>query len=516
MKIRRYLFLVVAFVVLAALAPGELNAAPRANVAGAFDYKIEPSVRAALAQGGSKRILVILAQQADLSGADKLNTKAEKGRYVFEQLRAVANRTQPVIRARLDRLGLKYSAHYLVNMFEVDSATLPAAQEIASLKGVGQITGDEDIPMGRPVSRGPLAPQTNAANGIEWNIQKINAPQVWAQGFTGKGIVYGIADTGVQWDHPALKSHYRGWNNQTGKATHSYNWWDAIHNSVGGNGPNPCGYNNVAPCDDHGHGTHALGIGIGGDSSNKIGVAPGAKWIGCRNMDQGTGRASRYIECFEFFLAPWDKNGKNPNPNKAPDVVSNSWGCPLGPPPGGERCSADSILTATHALRAAGIFVVAAAGNDGNGCHSVDAPPANYNAATTVGATDSGDVLVSFSSRGPVKIDGSNRLKPDLSAPGEDVRSAYPHNTYVAMSGTSMAAPHVAGAVALLWNARPALRGNVGATEKALFNSANRNITLPGGDPHPNCGGTGVSVIPNNLFGYGRLDVLAALNSVAP
>jgi subtilisin family serine protease len=309
----------------------------------------------------------------------------------------------------------------------------------------------------------------------------------------------------VQWNHPALIQHYRGYKRKTGQVIHSYSWWDAIHSSIAG-GNNACGYNSPEPCDDFGHGTHTMGTLAGGVDVHQIGVAPKARWIACRDMDNGTGRPSTYIECFQFFLAPWDEHGNNPDPAQAPDVVSNSWGCPPS-----ELCSPDSLELATENVRAAGIFVSVSAGNAGSECSTVSDPSAIYDASTTVGATDSGDNLADFSSRGPVTVDNSNRRKPDLSAPGVNVWSAFPPNRYVKLSGTSMAAPHLAGAVALLWQAKPALRGDVDATENALFASADPNVHLLN---NQNCGGTAPTDIPNNLFGYGRLDVWKAYRSV--
>ena len=131
----------------------------------------------------------------------------------------------------------------------------------------------------------PAAPQ-----GVEWNVQKIGAPAVWALGFTGQGLVYANADSGVTWDVPALQSHYRGWDGTA--ANHNYNWWDAVHSDVSGNGSTPCGFDSKVPCDDDTftsitHGTHTMGTAVGDDGAgNQIGVAPGAKWIGCRNQDE--------------------------------------------------------------------------------------------------------------------------------------------------------------------------------------------------------------------------------------
>jgi subtilisin family serine protease len=152
-------------------------------------------------------------------------------------------------------------------------------------------------------------------------------------------------------------------------------------------------------------------------------------------------------------------------------------------------------------------MMVVAAGNSGSTCSTISDPPAIYDAPYTIGALTNGtDTIASFSSRGPVTADGSNRLKPDLSAPGTNVRSSTRSsvNAYVNLSGTSMATPHVAGAVALLWSARPTLLHDVTATEAVLNDSAVHILSN-------NCG-TGAAVSPNYAYGYGRLDIKAAVD----
>ncbi len=167
----------------------------------------------------------------------------------------------------------------------------------------------------------------------------MKAPDLWNLGFTGTGIVVGNQDTGMRWTHDALKPHYRGWDGAN--ADHNYNWHDSIHADINGNGTNPCGFNAMAPCDDHGHGTHTTGTAVGDDGAgNQIGVAPGAKWIGCHNMDEGVGRPETYTECFQWFIAPTDLAGQNADPTKRPHVMNNSWGCPTS-----ELCAADSLQT---------------------------------------------------------------------------------------------------------------------------------------------------------------------------
>jgi hypothetical protein len=314
-------------------------------------------------------------------------------------------------------------------------------------------------------------------------------------------MVIGNQDTGMRWTHNAIKGKYRGWNGVT--ADHNFNWHDSIHTGGGS-----CGANSAFPCDDQGHGTHTTGTTSGDDGSgNQIGVAPGAKWIGCRNMDQGNGTPATYSECFQFFIAPTDLNGNNPNPALRPHVMNNSWGCPVS-----EGCTTRAELeTVVNNSQAAGIFVVVSAGNSGPNCSTVSDPPAIYDASFSVGAFDINNTMASFSSRGPSTFYTPNILKPNISAPGVTVRSCTrtSDTSFGNMSGTSMAGPHVVGVVALLWSARPALVRNIAATKAVLQSTANPSVTVTA----QTCGGTPSTQIPNNSFGYGRVDALAAYNA---
>jgi hypothetical protein len=198
----------------------------------------------------------------------------------------------------------------------------------------------------------------------------------------------------------------------------------------------------------------------------------------------------------------------------APHVVSNSWGCPYW-----EGCSADTLESAFEAMRAAGIMMVVAVGNEGPACITADVPPANSDANFAVGATtDAGDV-VGFSSRGPV--DGL--IKPDVTAPGASVRSSVPGGDYANSPGTSMATPHVAGVVALLWSADPTLIGDIDATETLICQTARPRpvdsvCTVEEGafaaatlDPICACGE--VVGVPNNVYGCGFIDAGAAVQA---
>ena len=460
--------------------------------------KIAPYVVEHTANGQQAEFIVVLADQADLSAAAVIATKAEKSRFVRDALWNKAQMTQGPILQWLRGRGIEHRSFYIVNALWV-KGDRALAEALAARPDVARVEGNPRVQNFRHGLRPVDAPsQPNAADTIEPGVNYTHAQDVWALGFTGQGVVVAGADTGFRWTHNAIKPHYRGWDGVT--ANHDYNWHDSIHDSSG----NPCGNDSPFPCDDAGRGTHTLGTAIGDDDAgNQIGMAPGAQCIGCRNMDAGVGTPARYIECMEFFLAPYPVGGdpSQGDPTKAPDVTTNSWICPssLG-------CSPTTLQSAVEGQRAAGIEMVAGAGGSGSDCSTVTDPPAIYDASYTVGALNTGfDIIASFSSRGPVTVDGSNRIKPDITAPGTNTRSGYntSDNSYAILSGTSMSTPHIAGAVALLWSAHPELRTDLDATEGTLNNSAVHISSTACGDPGP----------PNNVYGWGRVDVLAAVNT---
>jgi serine protease AprX len=467
--------------------------------------KIAPWVLDQSAKGQPVECLVVLRDRADLTGAARFTGKEDKGRFVRDTLFTNAQRSQRGLLQWLGEQGVEHRAFYIVNAIWVKAdrniiEQLAARAEVERIDANPRIkndltpqpTDEEIAATVAAAARAKAAPEA-----IEAGVNFIRAPEVWAQGFTGQGIVIGGADTGVNWLHNALKNQYRGWDGAS--ANHNFNWHDSIHSGGG-----VCGANTTAPCDDDDHGTHTLGTALGADGgTNQIGVAPGAKWIGCRNMDEGNGTPATYIECMEWFLAPYPVGGTTAqgDPAKAPDITTNSWGCPAS-----EGCSPLTLQAAVDAQRAAGILMVVAAGNSGSSCSTVSDPPSFYASSYTVGAfSSSTGTIASFSSRGPATADGSNRLKPEISAPGVSVRSALRSGGYGSLSGTSMATPHVAGAIALLWSARPNYKRQIQQTIDLLNQSAvDVNSTL--------CGSSGV---PNNIYGWGRLDIKAAVDAAA-
>jgi serine protease AprX len=453
---------------------------------------------------GPMRILVILSEQADLRGVERLASKEARGRFVYDRLRKAAIRSQGPLVSAIQKRGFSIRRHYLLNMLSIEDASRGLILELAARPDVKRIVADPLI-RNRLPGQGEDDGEIQTGSGPEANLKRVGADKVWSElKVKGEGIVVAGQDTGVQWDHPALKAHYRGVQGDT--VTHEYNWHDAIHKPLAADRSNRCGYELKAPCDDQDHGSHTMGTIVGDDGAgNQVGMAPGAKWIACRNMDAGTGAPSTYIECFEFFLAPYSQ-GADPlvdgKPELAPHVINNSWGCPKS-----EGCEGKEILPVVEALKKAGILVVASAGNDGSACSTIQDPPAFYTDTTlSVGAMDHRtDKIASFSSRGPSTFDGG--LGPDVAAPGVSIRSSVPGGSYASTwwSGTSMAGPHVVGEVALLWSAAKSLIGKIDETTRIIRASALPTQTTE------SCGNVPGNSSPNNTFGYGIIDAYQAV-----
>lgn len=426
------------------------------------------------------RLFVILKDQADISDIAEIQNRDERLTAAYQRLTEHANETQAGLRSFFDKAGVEYTPYYLENAIEVRGGSL------IRLYLLTRPEVDRVIPSPRlravPEDSPAFESATDVEVNVQWNIAMIGADKVWSEfNVTGEGIVVGQSDSGVDGNHPAIHKQYRGFNKGD-----DYNWFDPWDGTT-------------SPNDEGGHGTHTMGTILG---TNGIGVAPGAQWIGCVNLDRNLANPALYLDCMQFMLAPFPHGGdplKDGDPTQAAHVMNNSWGCPTL-----EGCDPNALLYAVDNLRYAGIFVVVSAGNDGPMCETVAQPLSLYDSVFSVGAIDQSGNMADFSSRGPVTSDGSGRTKPDIVAPGVGILSSTPEGTYSEFSGTSMAGPHVVGVVALIWSAQPKLIGNIDLTEQLIIETAQKFT----GDTSTGCF-TGNN--PSNAYGYGVVDVYAAV-----
>ncbi len=471
---------------------------------------VEPGVQKELNQKGFSSCVLAFEP---LILKDKIPndlTKTEKGKLAFTLLKEHLDKKMVNATNILKINHIKYRVNYLsstVNVLQCPTDILNEVARTPNLKAILYnysfygLKGDfEDH-------------QSGQRDTYTWGILKTEANVVQELGYRGQGAVVGGNDTGFDWTHPAITAKYRGSSN--GTVNHNYNWHDAIHEVSPLSNPNdvnPCGLNLTAPCDDHSHGTHTVGTMVGVKDENEvIGMAPDAKWIGTRNMERGNGSLQAYLEALDWFLAPTDTSDLNPDPSKSPHVINNSWYCSVE-----EGCNVDNwnlMQVSIANLKAAGVVVVASAGNSGPRCETIAFVPGMLDEVFSVGATDQVDTIAGFSSRGIVTADGSNRLKPDISAPGVGVLSSVLNHQYSYFSGTSMAGPHVAGLVALIVGANPDLAGQVDTIQEIIKRTADPLTT------DQDCNGHSGLDIPNPVYGYGRINafkaVMAAINHSA-
>jgi serine protease AprX len=422
--------------------------------------KVDPRVRATLSglQVNDKlTVIVTLRQRADLRRVAGGN-RARRLQWVIRALQATADTTQGrltslLIKRRDQGLVSSFVRFWVFNGFSV-TATGEVIDELAKHPDVLSISPD-DIQI-VPAAYGTPEP----------NISLINAASLWNLGITGQGVVVANMDSGVDVSHADLAARWRGGSDS---------WFD------------PYGQHPTTPTDLSGHGTGTMGIMVGGDAGGtSIGVAPRAQWVAVKIFnDSGKSTTTAIHQGFQWLLDP----DGDPNTADAPQVVNNSWtyanaGCYLEFEPD------------LQALRAAGILPVFAAGNGGPYTNS-SYSPANNPSAFAVGATNNNDQIYAYSSRGPTTCGGSTGPFPEMVAPGVNIRTTGLYGAYITNSGTSFAAPHVAGGLALLLSAYPGL--TAAEQESALINSA-LDLGTVGAD---------------NVYGYGRLDLLAAYNWLA-
>ncbi len=444
--------------------------------------KVDPQILSDLAAEGTAEFIIMMADQADLSAAYVITDWETRGAYVYNTLVAHAASSQANIKTYLDNQGVTYQTFVSVNGLLVRGNTT-LVNELAARPDVGYLVTNGSVALERPGLNGwqqtAVSPST-----IEWGVALVNADDVWnTYGVTGTGIVVANIDSGVEWTHDALENAYRG-----NDGDHNYNWYHPT---------SPAGCDgSAAPCDNDGHGTHTMGTMVGDDGgNNQIGVAPGATWVACKGCEGNSCSFEALLMCADWTLAPTDLNGLNPDPSQRPNIVNNSWGGS-----GGDFWYAGAVT----AWRASGIFPQFSGGNRGPSC-SVSGSPGDYGISFSAAAVDINSVVAGFSSRGPAAVTGI--LKPDISGPGASVRSSVPGNSYALFSGTSMASPHVAGVVALLWAADPELVGQVDQTMWLLQQTATPLYTTDG------CGGDTPTSHPNNTYGWGLVNAETAVST---
>ena len=448
---------------------------------------ISPDLERAVARRGTHAdtsVIIRFVDSVDMTPLAVVNRQARDNRLLLALKASAANH-----RSEVDSLLVEQGAKNIRDLWLINavSAIVPAMalKQLAAHAGIARIDLDSFVQGGRsqrtPKSRtqpGNVSATTelvavmkddasvlmlpsSTANKPGWNINAVQAPQLWAQGITGKGVVVATMDTGVDLAHPDLRRKWRGGTNS---------WFD------------PHG-EEASPYDALGHGTQALGVMVGGSG---IGVAPDAQWIAVR-LYNGDGKASM-SDIHLAFQWLMDPDG-DPATADAPDVVNASWSL-------SGRSTGKCVLEFNddlNALRSAGIMVVFAAGNDGPRPGSSNSP-GNNPGVMSVGAVGCDLSMARQTSRGPSACDGG--AFPRMVAPGVEIRTTdLSHGgqaSYTTVSGSSLAAPHVAGVLALMAGAFPS--ASVVELESALLLGSQSLIEMHSGD----------------LTVPGRVDALAA------
>jgi subtilisin family serine protease len=464
--------------VLAAVTFASANAAP---------VLVHQSVHRKLQQTNKVDIVVTMKTKPNESLKDlesiSFATRGQKIETMVNQLDLLATESQKEIEAVLAKeatsgqpLFDKHHRSWTLNARLINGASLELVEKLAALPGVEsireQLVGRIIKPESHPVNF-EEQPQE-----IQWGIDRIGATKVWADGTNGQNIVVGSLDTGVRGSHEILKNSMR----------ESYNWYDPVNKTA-------------FPHDMDGHGTHTMGTMVG---SNGYGVAPGAKWMSCLGCPSDCPEFN-LVKCGEFLTCPTDTQGNNKDCSKAPHVINNSWGFFEG--------NVNAFHPVVNAWRAAGIIPVFSIGNLGPNCSSA-ASPGDFSSVIGVGAMSKNETLVWYSGRGPAV--GTGILKPDISAPGLHVRSGWngSDTDYDTISGTSMAAPHITGTIALMLSAEPNLKYDqvyarlTATTDQSNF--ASSLSTDPGPGATDTCGSIKETVFPNYQYGYGRVNAFGA------
>jgi len=433
--------------------------------------------------GTNAEAMIWLNEQFDTDALGEQLTRQNAGSHeravaVITALVEHARRTQGYLlgflESRISTDVVRYHAYWISNVIFVE-AKPEFLYELALQPDIGMLDQNEHFDRVRPVAGQPAPKMPGHA---EPGLRAINAHKMWQLGFTGEGVVLGSLDTGVDGFHPALS-----WNWHGNSVPASEAWHDAV---LGTTFPTDTGSPN--PGND-GHGTHTMGTMAGLDpaTADSVGIAFGSEWICARVVNFTT---TEIIGNFQWMLNP---DGNIFTTDDMPAVINNSWYA-------GHPSCTPAYINSILNLENAGVAVIFAAGNFGPGIATVTTPAkCNYNSLRifSVGAVDGNyDNLpvAPWSSRGPTNCFlGGDLIKPEVSAPGMCVRSSFiPTGNYFYSGGTSMAAPHVCGAIALLKQAFPTKSGT--ALKQMLYETA-RDLGEPGED---------------NTYGMGIIDVYQA------
>lgn len=448
--------------------------------------RVHPDVHRTLLMKGSANIIVTLAGSTDtvlgalssgMSLAGSSMTSTVKDQLVAHNTAAAAP-TIAMLTQQTTSINTQFTLFenfWISNQVYIQDASPVLVQLLSVMTSVIQVRNEIIVniqPDGADLMSQDIAAAVSTSAAVEWGVTKIKAPHVWNKGSTGQGILVGTIDTGVRSTHEALATNFGG----------NYSWFDAEKKLP-------------TPYDSHGHGTHALAT-IAGVTG--VGVAPGATWMTCKGCRGGSCPESDLLACGQFILCPTDTSGNNPDCTKAPRIVSNSWGFGQG---------STWYSAVVNAWVKAGIIPIFAIGNSGPGCTTAQSP-GDYSNVIGVGSSASSDSLSGFSSKGPSIL---GALKPDIVAPGSSVRSAWNSSdtAYATVTGTSAAAPHVAGALALLLSVKPQLTVE---SAKALIFQSTDHVGL--GLTNYTCNMTSDATWPNNQWGNGRLNVFKAYQSI--
>lgn len=428
---------------------------------------------------------------------------------IMELLKRHSQTTQEPTIKELRQSGYEVKSFWIDNSILIKRAPLYLLTTLVQMADLGEGKDIISLSPNRIVARIPPVQKMihlNGGNGKKsegekeegsdmdlppWNIRLIKADKVWER-TRGANVVLANIDTGVDFLHPLLKPKYRGLGLDKKSLLHEYNWYD------------PMGLSPL-PHDVHGHGTHTMGTMVG----ENIGIAPETKWIAAQGCDKEGCSQERLLSSAQWVMCPLDANGGNPRCELGADIVNNSWG--------GEITDDESLTwfsASVEAWLAAGMIPIFAQGNSGPGCATAGTPGDLEN-VIGIGAVDEFAALTIFSSRGPggARL-GHAKFKPDFVAPGQAILSCKPGGTLVAMSGTSMAAPHMAGVAALLLS----LKGDLTFKQlrtliKETINTADLREPQMG---QQSCFGMRWDQFPNYHYGFGLIDAEAAAVRLLP